>query len=113
MAKPEWGTKRLCQSCGAKFYDMERNPITCPKCGAVFDLDAATKLKRGRSAPPDQKVKEKTTVEEMDAETEEEAPELDAGETDDGDILEDTDDLEEDNEAVPVVATSDEEERSV
>lgn len=36
MAKPELGTKRQCQSCGAKFYDLGRNPITCPKCSAVF-----------------------------------------------------------------------------
>ncbi|MGB0671459.1 MAG: TIGR02300 family protein, partial [Rhodospirillales bacterium] len=32
MAKPEWGTKRACQSCGARFYDLGRNPIVCPKC---------------------------------------------------------------------------------
>ena len=36
MAKPELGTKRQCQSCGAKFYDLGKNPITCPKCSAVF-----------------------------------------------------------------------------
>lgn len=36
MAKPELGTKRQCQSCGAKFYDLGRDPITCPKCSAVF-----------------------------------------------------------------------------
>ena len=34
MAKPEWGTKRICQSCGARFYDFGRSPITCPACGA-------------------------------------------------------------------------------
>ncbi len=37
MAKPEWGSKRLCQGCGARFYDLQRNPITCPKCDAVFE----------------------------------------------------------------------------
>ena len=36
MAKPELGTKRQCLSCGAKFYDLGRDPITCPKCSAVF-----------------------------------------------------------------------------
>lgn len=112
MAKPEWGTKRLCQSCGARFYDMARNPIVCPKCGAAFDIDAATKLKRGRTPPQEPKPKEAPTVEETDAEAEEEAAELDAGETDDEDILENTDDLEEDDE-VPVVATTEAAERDV
>ena len=36
MAKPELGTKRLCQSCGAKFYDLHKDPIICPKCSTVF-----------------------------------------------------------------------------
>ncbi|MHB2167314.1 TIGR02300 family protein [Alsobacter sp. R-9] len=40
MAKPELGTKRQCQSCGAKFYDLNKSPITCPKCGAAFALAA-------------------------------------------------------------------------
>ena len=38
MAKPELGTKRLCGSCGAKFYDLNKDPITCPKCGTVFEV---------------------------------------------------------------------------
>lgn len=29
------GTKRVCQSCGSKFYDLNRAPITCPICQAV------------------------------------------------------------------------------
>ena len=38
MAKPELGTKRLCAGCGAKFYDLSKDPITCPKCGTVFEV---------------------------------------------------------------------------
>jgi uncharacterized protein (TIGR02300 family) len=36
MTKPELGTKRLCTSCGARFYDLLHSPITCPKCGTVL-----------------------------------------------------------------------------
>ena len=32
MAKPELGTKRVCVSCGARFYDLTRQPAVCPKC---------------------------------------------------------------------------------
>jgi uncharacterized protein (TIGR02300 family) len=42
VAKPELGTKRLCASCGAKFYDLNKDPITCPKCGTVFEVAALT-----------------------------------------------------------------------
>jgi uncharacterized protein (TIGR02300 family) len=38
VAKPELGTKRLCASCGAKFYDLNKDPIVCPKCETVFQV---------------------------------------------------------------------------
>ena len=49
MAKVEWGTKRSCQECGAKFYDMRRAEIICPKCDAVFQI-APPKAKRAQPA---------------------------------------------------------------
>jgi uncharacterized protein (TIGR02300 family) len=36
LAKPDLGTKRLCGNCGAKFYDLSKTPIVCPKCETVF-----------------------------------------------------------------------------
>lgn len=33
MAKPEWGEKHRCSSCGKPFYDMQKDPIVCPSCG--------------------------------------------------------------------------------
>jgi uncharacterized protein (TIGR02300 family) len=36
MSKAEFGTKRICRGCGAKFYDLLRSPIVCPKCATVF-----------------------------------------------------------------------------
>lgn len=50
MAKPEWGTKRICQSCGARFYDFARSPIVCPTCSAVFDLEILNRARRTRPA---------------------------------------------------------------
>ncbi len=57
MAKPEWGVKRVCQSCAIKFYDMARSPITCPKCGARFDPEALLKSRRNRPPAPPKVVK--------------------------------------------------------
>jgi uncharacterized protein (TIGR02300 family) len=36
VVKAELGTKRTCPSCGAKFYDLLKSPIICPKCGVSF-----------------------------------------------------------------------------
>jgi uncharacterized protein (TIGR02300 family) len=36
LSKPELGTKRLCGNCGAKFYDLNKDPIACPACATVF-----------------------------------------------------------------------------
>jgi uncharacterized protein (TIGR02300 family) len=51
MAKPEWGTKRVCQSCGARFYDFGRSPIVCPACNTVFDVETLARSRRSRPTP--------------------------------------------------------------
>lgn len=43
MAKPELGSKRQCQNCGAKFFDLNKDPILCPKCGATFQPPALSR----------------------------------------------------------------------
>ena len=47
MAKPKLGTKRICPACGTKYYDLNRDPITCPNCGTVFEVATA------KAAPPE------------------------------------------------------------
>jgi uncharacterized protein (TIGR02300 family) len=49
VAKTELGTKRQCQSCGARFYDLQRDPITCPKCSTVFVVEQVTRTRRPRA----------------------------------------------------------------
>ncbi len=44
MAKPELGTKRQCQNCAARFFDLNKDPIICPKCATVFQ--GATRAQR-------------------------------------------------------------------
>ena len=52
MAKPELGTKRLCGNCGAKFYDLSKDPIICPKCHTVLVIVAVTSRSRPEPAAP-------------------------------------------------------------
>ncbi|MBF0268520.1 MAG: TIGR02300 family protein [Alphaproteobacteria bacterium] len=59
MAKPEWGTKRICPSCGCKFYDMQHMPCVCPKCETKFDPAQALRGSRKAAAAAAAAEKEK------------------------------------------------------
>ena len=50
MSKPARGTKRVCPSCGARFYDLNRTPITCPVCQAAYQLPAAPSRRSERAS---------------------------------------------------------------
>ena len=50
MVKASWGTKRTCQNCAARFYDLNKSPIKCPKCGREHDREDFVKVRRSRSA---------------------------------------------------------------
>lgn len=130
MAKPEWGVKRICPSCGARYYDMRKDPPVCPTCGAQFDPEALLKSRKARPVPVDD-VKKAPVVE--DDETgagaeDEEAAELEDVEDDvavddldeaeepaedeDDVLIEDTSELgEDDMDEVVDVEGEDEEER--
>jgi uncharacterized protein (TIGR02300 family) len=57
VAKPELGNKHHCQHCGTKFFDLNKNPVICPKCGTVQQVASARAV---RAAPPE---KEEVLVE--------------------------------------------------
>ncbi len=73
MAKKELGTKRICQECGAKFYDLNKDPAICPKCETPFrpEVVAKTPAKAAQDDKPE-------TVE-PDAATADDAPDDDTG----------------------------------
>ena len=49
MSKPALGTKRTCPKCAAKFYDLSRCPIECPKCEHTYVPESDPK--RGNVKP--------------------------------------------------------------
>ena len=101
MAKPELGLKRTCVACGAKFYDLTKQPAVCPKCGTEQPAEQP-RLRRAASAVED-KVKKRplpantdpddVEIEDVDAdEAIEDSEELDDAEDDlDGEIEVETD----------------------
>jgi uncharacterized protein (TIGR02300 family) len=52
MTKPELGTKRLCTECGARYYDLNKTPITCPKCSAPLQVVEAKTARRSAQPAP-------------------------------------------------------------
>lgn len=100
VVKTNWGLKRQCLSCGARFYDMQKHPVTCPKCAAIYDPDSALRGRRSRPAVekeeerPKKKKGEAAVV--IDAlEAEEDLGEDGLGEEDE-DLIEDASELGED-----------------
>jgi len=70
LAKPEWGTKRICPSCGARYYDLLREPVICPKCSTPFDPEAFLRARRARPQAPIEKELEPVGPEEVDVDIE-------------------------------------------
>jgi len=110
MAKPELGTKRVCVSCGARFYDLAKAPATCPKCGTEQPPEQPRPRRTGGNVVEEKRRAKPVPVpglEDADVEVvevEEEAEE---------DVLEDTSDLEDGAETIDVEVETDtgEEER--
>ena len=95
MAKPELGTKRQCQNCGAKFFDLNKDPIVCPKCGTVFQGAAA----RARpAAKPEEEEAERATPAGVEVVS---LDEVEAGEEKAAEPVVDDIDVEEDAEEAP------------
>ena len=51
MSKPARGSKRVCPSCGARFYDLSRTPIVCPVCQTVYQVTPPPSRRGERAAP--------------------------------------------------------------
>ncbi len=107
MAKPELGLKRVCVSCGTKFYDLTRAPAVCPKCGTEQPAEQP-KLKRA-AAVPDERLKKRAVPAEADAE---DMVEVEGDEADES--IEDAEELEDADETLgdDIEVESDREEES-
>ena len=47
MVKAEWGTKRTCPKCAARFYDLgNEEPVTCIECGTNWVPEPVLKSKQ-------------------------------------------------------------------
>jgi len=87
------GTKRRCPHCGAAFYDLDRDPVVCPKCHTPYveaQRPPARPASRPRPAPalPDEEEVDDVNAFDEDEVLEHEALDqdaLDENDTDEGD----------------------------
>lgn len=68
MANAELGHKQRCTSCGIKFYDLNKTPITCPSCNTEFDPESLLKSRRGRGGPKQEEKAAKADADNADEE---------------------------------------------
>ena len=61
MPKDEWGVKRVCPKCSVRFYDLQKDPMTCPSCGSSFDIASLT-VAKPRSVAPERASKQVAAV---------------------------------------------------
>lgn len=104
MANAELGHKQRCTSCGIKFYDLNKKPITCPSCNTVFDPESLLKSRRGRGGP-----KQEEKVAKPDAD---DADEAEIANESDEDGFEDEDDVLPEEDAPIIALASDDEDES-
>ena len=109
MAKVDLGMKLTCDSCGARFYDLNKQPGICPKCGTANARPVIFKASRRPSAEEREKAANlaahKAAAKPAPAEDEDAADDAD---DEDEDVIEDTSDLGEDDDDVEVPVEKDE-----
>ena len=97
LVKADLGTKRACPSCAARFYDLTKRPIECPKCGFSYEPEALFKQRRSRVAETvDAGAVRAADTEDEDEDAEEEEAEAESGmsvvDADEADGIEDIED---------------------
>ncbi|MEQ8165327.1 MAG: FYDLN acid domain-containing protein [Alphaproteobacteria bacterium] len=101
LGKDKLGTKRGCQACGAPFYDLNKVPPLCPKCGAEFKFKAV----KPKKPKPVEKAEPKKARPEADSDDSDDGIDIDLEEADIDDqdddeeesVMEDTSDFGEDD----------------
>ncbi len=91
MAKPEWGTKRQCPSCGGRFYDLGKaDPVVCIKCEHAFEPEVLLKPRRVRPDDKPLEVVKAASLDDVDEDDESDTislEELDEADADDDDDI--------------------------
>ncbi len=93
MAKPELGMKRTCVNDAVRFYDLNKVPAVCPKCGTEQPIEQPRLRRAGGNVVEEKRPLKKPPAPGLeDTDTDVEVADDEEAE----DVLEDTSDLEDD-----------------
>ena len=105
MDKAELGNKHICSSCGTKFYDLNKEIPTCPKCGTEIIIVVKPRLGRPplnkniknvvKVQEPEKEKDTQESINEDDTKLDEDMAELISIEDLDENIISDDSDIEE------------------
>ena len=102
MDKAELGNKHICSSCGTKFYDLNKEIPTCPKCGTEIIIVVKPRLGRPplnknivKVKKPEKEKDTQETINEDDAKLDDDMAELISIEDLDENIISEDSDIEE------------------
>ena len=96
MVDPKLGTKRSCEACEAKFYDLNKNPAVCPKCSHSFDPTAVIAAVATRKIEPKVEPEVEDNEDELDNDDDEDLQAFDDT-PDDDTLLDDDEDVDDDD----------------
>lgn len=97
MVKAEWGQKRVCPNCGARYYDMKKSAPVCPSCNTAYDPESLVRSRRSRGSAANKPAPEAVIPEDMISDVP-----VAADDAEDG-LLEDVEELSEEVEVEEVV----------
>ncbi len=84
MGKVDLGEKLTCSSCGARYYDLNKAPAPCPKCGTENERPKTFRSKKTESAAP-KPVKESPAPESKEGKEPDDIDDIEDIDTDDDD----------------------------
>ena len=102
MDKAELGNKHICSSCGTKFYDLNKEIPTCPKCGTEIIIVVKPRLGRPplnknivKAQTPEKEKDTQETINEDETKLDDDMAELISIEDIDENIISENSDIEE------------------
>jgi uncharacterized protein (TIGR02300 family) len=110
LGKAELGVKLTCDSCGARFYDLNKQPAKCPKCQTVNARPVVFKTRRPTAEDREDAKRQAAAAAAKPAPAPAEDEDGAAAEVEDDEdeaVIEDTSDLGEDDDDVEVVVEDD------
>jgi uncharacterized protein (TIGR02300 family) len=97
--------KLTCESCGGRYYDLNKTPANCPKCGTANARPTVFKTRGGSRPVPEEREEKRAAAAAPAPAPEDEEDVLPEGDDEDEDeaVIEDTSDLGEDDDVEVVV----------